>query len=426
MPDQHELDPEVIRQRTIRHRTAHARLVVLDDQGKPLPGADVTVRQTGHKFLFGCNAYVLFSAGDEQLEQGYRRRFIDVLNYATLPFYWSSYEGQQGTTRAAALAQMALWCREHHVATKGHPLAWHECFPAWMAGKSLEEVEALQMARIAREVQGFAGRIDRWDVINESVATPRHQPPNPFVELCGRLGRTELIRRVFQQARQANPQATLVLNDFDVTPECENLLRQCLDAGVDFDVIGIQSHMHVGYWGPAKAWDVCSRFARFGKPLHFTEATLLSGPLKTDSDWHGRHPGWDTTPEGEARQAHEVEEFYRVLFSHPAVEAITWWDLSDHQAWQGAPAGLVRKDMSPKPAYEALMRLVKGEWWTAPTTLRTDAAGRAEFHGFLGPYAAEAAGRRARFRLDRAGEQTVTLRMTKDGPEESVNAGDPP
>ena len=125
MPDQHELDPEVIRQRTIRHRTAHARLVVLDDQGKPLPGADVTVRQTGHKFLFGCNAYVLFSAGDEQLEQGYRRRFIDVLNYATLPFYWSSYEGQQGTTRAAALAQMALWCREHHVATKGHPLAWH-------------------------------------------------------------------------------------------------------------------------------------------------------------------------------------------------------------------------------------------------------------------------------------------------------------
>ena len=40
--------------------------------------------------------------------------------------------------------------------------------------------------------------------------------------------------------------------------------------------------------------------------------------------------------------------------------------------------------MSPKPAYEALHRLIKEKWWTR-TTLRTDAQG-APFRGTLGQY----------------------------------------
>ncbi len=32
--------------------------------------------------------------------------------------------------------------------------------------------------------------------------------------------------------------------------------------------------------------------------------------------------------------------------------------------WQGAPAGLVRKDLSPKPIYERLLEMIKNEWWT--------------------------------------------------------------
>ena len=75
-----------------------------------------------------------------------------------------------------------------------------------------------------------------------------------------------------------------------------------------------------------------------------------------------------------------------MLYSHPSVEAITWWDFSDARAWQGAPAGLVRKDMSPKPAYIALKKLIKGDWWTPPTKLKTDAKGRTTFRGHLGTY----------------------------------------
>ena len=80
-----------------------------------------------------------------------------------------------------------------------------------------------------------------------------------------------------------------------------------------------------------------------------------------------------------------MADFYSLLFSHPSVQGITWWDLSDLRAWQGAPAGLVRKDMSPKPAYERLMGLIKGKWWTQASAT-TDAQGTCSVRVFQGTH----------------------------------------
>ena len=41
--------------------------------------------------------------------------------------------------------------------------------------------------------------------------------------------------------------------------------------------------------------------------------------------------------------------------------------------------------MSPKPVYDALLSLIKGQWWTR-TSVRTDQDGAASFRGFLGDY----------------------------------------
>jgi endo-1,4-beta-xylanase len=399
------LRPAQIRQRIVRHRTAEVTLTVLAPDGRPLANAPVTVRQVRHKFLFGCNAYMLGRCGDPKLEAAYRRRFAAILNYATLPFYWGSYEGEEGKTAADRLRKMAQWCARNGIRTKGHPLCWHEVVPGWLAAKPPAEVEALQWARITREVKGFAGLIDTWDVVNEAVVMPDQKwQGNPIKKLCRRIGRVKLIGQAFDHARKANPKTTLLLNDFMTTPAYAKLLSDCLAAGVRIDVVGIQSHMHAGYWGAQRAWEVCQRFAEIGKPLHFTEATLVSGRLKTDSDWHSRRPDWTTTAAGEKRQAEQVAEFYTVLFSHPAVEAITWWDFSDLGAWQGAPAGFVRKDMSPKPSYDALKELIRKQWWTGPLKLTTDEKGKVRFRGFLGEYALEAGAARASFALRKAGK----------------------
>jgi len=74
------------------------------------------------------------------------------------------------------------------------------------------------------------------------------------------------------------------------------------------------------------------------------------------------------------------------------VAALTWWNFSDDGAWLGAPSGLVQNDMSPKPAYERLHKMIKGEWGTGELKLKADAAGVGRFRGCLGCYAAEHGG----------------------------------
>jgi hypothetical protein len=74
-----------------------------------------------------------------------------------------------------------------------------------------------------------------------------------------------------------------------------------------------------------------------------------------------------------------------------------------------APAGLVGTDGSPKPAFDALHRLITGDWWLPPTPMTTDGQGRLRFGGFLGEYEISSAGRSAVVRLERPGELALDI-----------------
>jgi GH35 family endo-1,4-beta-xylanase len=241
-----------------------------------------------------------------------------------------------------------------------------------------------------------------WDVINEAVIMPVFDKyDNGLTRLCKELGRIQTIKTMFEATRATNPSATLLLNDFDVSDAYDILVEGCLEAGIKIDVIGIQSHMHQGYWGVEKTLKVLDHFARFHLPIHFTETTLVSGHLMPPeivdlNDYQVTE--WPTTPDGEERQARETIQHYTTLFAHPLVEGITWWDMTDG-GWLHAPAGLLRQDGSSKPAYEELLKLVKGEWWTPLTKLFTDSNGKVQFTGSLGEYELNYAGKQASFSL---------------------------
>jgi len=139
--------------------------------------------------------------------------------------------------------------------------------------------------------------------------------------------------------------------------------------------------------GVEKLGEVLRRFEGFGLPLHFTENTLVSGHLMPGhivdlNDY--QVPEWPSTPEGEARQAREWEEMYRILFDHPRVEAVTAWDFTDG-CWLGAPSGLLAADNRIKPAYKALEKLIHGEWRTECDVV-TDGGGCARITGYSGMY----------------------------------------
>ncbi|HUV39711.1 MAG TPA: endo-1,4-beta-xylanase [Planctomycetota bacterium] len=397
------------------HRSAETELHLTDGAGKPLANVRLRVRLLRHAFKLGCNAYCLGAIDDPRREAAYEERFAALLNYATLPFYWASYEQRPGETRSARLATLADWCRDRGITTKGHPLVWHETFPEW--ARPMEDADVLKRLRerVTEIVSAFRGRIDTWDVVNEATVSARFD--NAVGRWMSAEGAAACVSRCLDLAHGANPQATLLYNDFNVSEAYETLLQTLCDTDAPMHVVGIQSHMHKGTWPIARAWDVCETYARFDRPLHFTETTVLSGRFKTpdDNDWHRVHTDWPTTSEGEAAQMAYAQRFYTTLFSHPAVEAITWWDFSDHGAWQGAPAGLVRDDMTPKPLYDWLVDAFHRRWST-DARLTTDASGVATLRGFFGD--CEVTGKRdsgetfrTTFTFDRRGSRRIELRV---------------
>lgn len=379
---------------TMEHRKGNCKLHVIDENGKPVGNQVITVKQTKHEFLFGCGAFdsLAYTNITEEAEKVFYKerveKWLSLFNYGTLPFYWGQFEPEEGKPRTENLMKAANFLHKQNVTVKGHPLCWHTVCADWLLKYDNETILKKQIERIHREVTGFKGLIDMWDVINEVVIMPVFDKyDNAITRICNMKGRVGLVKEVFEAAKEMNPNATLLLNDFNTSPKYEKLIDECLEAGVPIDVIGIQSHQHQGYWGAEKVYDVLQRFEKFGLPIHFTENTLISGEIMPAyiedlNDW--QVPEWPTTPEGEERQAKEWEEMYRILFSHPQVKAVTGWDFADG-AWLGAPSGIIRQDNSVKPVYNRLKKLIKEEWWT-DTKIHTDENGYADLSGFKGDY----------------------------------------
>jgi hypothetical protein len=127
---------------------------------------------------------------------------------------------------------------------------------------------------------------------------------------------------------------------------------------------------------------VLDTYGSFGRPLHISEITV---------------PAFGLTDEQKELQAEITEWLYRIWFSHPQMEAIVWWNFVDGTAAY-APlgsttgenffgGGVLNYDMTDKPVYRTLRRLIKEEWHTDLTLEIKNSS--VNFSGFYGDYDVE-------------------------------------
>jgi len=389
----------------LAHRKAAKRIKFTDSKGQVLSNTSVKIKLVNHQFLFGSGAFDFLPATSD-LDESQIDFYIDgklpnkeffedrvdkwlqIFNYGTIPFYWGGFEPTEGDVQTESRMRAARLMQKNNVKVKGHPLCWHTVCADWLMEYDNATILQKQLDRINREVSDFRGVIDMWDVINEVVIMPVYDRyDNAITRICKDLGRVRLVKEVFEAAKSANPDAVLLINDFNLSESYRILIDGCLNAGVPISAIGIQTHQHQGYMGQEKLEDILERYSVFGLPLHFTENTLVSGHIMPAhivdlNDY--QIDEWPTTPEGEERQKKEWAEMYRILFEHPMVEAITGWDFADG-GWLDAPSGIIRKDNSLKPSYKELKRLVREEWHTEGE-LMTDENGCITLEGFKGEY----------------------------------------
>lgn len=414
------------------HRMDKAKIRVIGKDGKPAANMKVHLNQINHEFLFGCGAFeTLPYTNSPEVHNGtgslnkvkpmpeeehvaYRARLEDrmqkwlgLFNYGTLPFYWGGFEPEEGNPHTEQLMNAAKFLKSKDVTVKGHPLCWHTGCVPWLMNYDNKTILQKQLERIHRDVGNFKGIIDMWDVINEVVIMPIYDKyDNAITRICKELGRVGLVKKVFDAAQETNPDGIFLINDFNLSTNYEILIDGCLNAGVPIKTIGLQSHQHQGVWSLEKTEEILSRFEHFGLSIHFTENTIVAGPLVAPeiTDLQDAHYDDDAaTPELEQKQADDLEKMYRNLFeNHPLVTAITNWDFGDG-AWLNAPSGVIRKDGSLKPSYNRLHHLIKEEWHTE-LDATTDADGYITIEGYKGKYEISAGNKKAAFVLSKGGD----------------------
>ena len=190
--------------------------------------------------------------------------------------------------------------------------------PEWVRQYPPERSEELVMNRVRREVGGFAGQIDIWDVVNEPIhcrtwkntgARDYVQEPIPAI--------ADYVDKAFRAAHEANPKAHLILNEFNVVSRAEDrerfyqLVAELKRRGTPISGLGIQAHEPREEWfSPEKVWTTLDRLGGLGYPLHITEYIPQSGGKPITGGW--REGTWT-----EETQAEFAEQFYRLCFGHP-------------------------------------------------------------------------------------------------------------
>ena len=259
-------------------------LQVTDKKGDPLKNAKLHLEQTNHEFLFGCGAFDAIPHTNEKKGDPFyedrMKKWLDLNNYGTLPFYWGRYEQVEGKPDFERIMNASRFLADNNIKVKGHPLCWHTVCADWLMKYDNKTILDKQLERINRDVSAFKGVIDMWDVINEVVIMPDFDKyDNAITRICREYGRVNLVKKVFDAAKTANPDAVLLINDFILSDKYAQLISDCLDAGVPISAIGLQTHQHQGFMGTEKLDEILKRFEKFNLPLHFTENTLVSGMM---------------------------------------------------------------------------------------------------------------------------------------------------
>ena len=390
-----------------RYRKGAARLRFLSTSGEPVTGLDLHITQKTQDFLFGNLIFDLVWGEAPYKPELFKQRFLKLFNLAIFPFYWPSYEPRPGQTQWQRMLPVLEWCRANGVTPKGHPLVWPYTagIPEWLYDMPEETVEPLIRARVTSLVKGFAQDIQIWDVTNEAV---NHiswaEGTNPAfrhryhevglwrgIEVSGAFKReipipeaADWVEDSFRWAYAANPRATLIVNDYSqehiptTRQRFYDLIVELKKREVPVSGLGLQVHP-VNHWlWPHEMSQTLDLYQELGIPVHITEL---------------HQPSWEQEIEGGFRegmwspetQADFMEQIYRQCFGHPSVVSINYWGFSDRQSWMKG-GGLIDEEYRPKPVFERLKQLIKGEWLTQPFTACTDENGEIIFRGFYGNY----------------------------------------
>ncbi len=210
----------------------------------------------------------------------------------------------------------------------------------------------------------YRGQAVGWDVVNETVADNGTELRQSV--WTRNLGVDEHMVLAFHHAKEADPNATLFINDYHLENNPTKratfmrTVERLLKAGAPIGGIGTQSHLDLDFTRPGMARAAMRDLASFGLPIHVSELDISLG----------EKPDFARLADLRQRQADLTRELAESYMSLPPQQrfAFTVWGLRDQDSWLRGQSGQRPRDQGlpfddagqPKPMFQALAEVLSG------------------------------------------------------------------
>lgn len=244
------------------------------------------------------------------------------------------------------------FAQQNNMKVQGHVLVWHSQVPRDLfldnSGKQIsKEVLAKRMEKhIQTLVDRYKGKIDSWDVVNESITPEDGFRKSKWLEIMG----PEFMERAFHLAHEADPNCQLLYNDYGMDNAKRrdfvvDLVNRYQRKGVPIHGIGMQGHFNLEDPGISAIEASIEAFAATGLRVHFTEVDVdvlpydwaRSAEVSTNAAYReSLNPYKDGLPkEINDKLTKRYEDLFKLFLKHSdKIDRVTFWGPSDDHSWK--------------------------------------------------------------------------------------------
>jgi endo-1,4-beta-xylanase len=232
----------------------------------------------------------------------------------------------------------------------GHVLIWHSQIGRWFftdaEGKDVspEVLKERMRQHIFAVVGRYKGRVKGWDVVNEAFEDNGTYRKSKFYRILGK----DFIKYAFQFAHEADPNAELYYNDYNVetSAKCDaivELVKELKAAGCRIDAVGSQAHMHLNSPTLEATETSFKKLKAAGVHILITEwdISILPSPYEGANIAANFKYSKEMDPYREAIpdsiqqkwNKRVLDMFGLFLKYHEVIDRVTVWGLTDNTTW---------------------------------------------------------------------------------------------
>jgi len=285
---------------------------------------------------------------------------------------WGPIHPQPDKWNFKPMDDLVAFADSNNMQVIGHTLVWHSQTPNWVFEDENKqplsrEQLLLRMQEHINTVMGrYKGKILGYDVVNEAVldgdASEEILRNSKWRQIIG----DDYLLQAFTFAKQADPDAQLYYNDYDMCDPVKRdravkLIKSLQDGGAQIDAVGMQGHWNIYSPTLEEIEKSIIAFSELGVKVMITELDMSLFNSNEKGDLYR-----ESIPDSIVQlQSDRYEQIFKLFRKHAAViDRVTFWGTTDRSSWlNNFPVRnrmnhplLFDRNAQPKPALYRIMQ----------------------------------------------------------------------